>query len=410
MKILCETQVINRQLPNAKSRTAKATLAIGYHPPGKENAELLIIHFTPQNKIGVRYKVKDNLEKVFTKFLNDGKATISFKTPEHNIQIKCDPLQLKFFLQFMKLSIEGKNMGRMCLSAISASTIPQRLQPVTNCVVTKRRDYPLKGFSRTIKSLTITGIRRAKFDGEILTLMNLTTLNLSENCISEIPKELGSLSLVDIDLSSNLLGDCKSSSAWDWLERKPLCNTLTKLILSNNKLSYFPYKIIKLNSIVNLQVNNNNIKKIPFGIRRLKTLRFLHLSSNKLESLPQTISHLRLGTLDVWGNKFQPKMENNAQMFFRNREVNPLWEIAARLVYDKRLPHSPATLPWILVDIISETPLCFCGRLCVSSEIMERVALLNLQNVHALIFNRDQAIYADSVVCSSKCAAKYCLN
>lgn len=157
MKVPCEVSLLNRQCPTKKNRPVKSTLAIALHPPGKEKSEMFLILFTPQNKCGSRYKTKNNIVKVFTRFVSEGKATISFKEPEHDLLIKCDPIQMKCFLQTLKLGMEGKyEMNKIGLSNLSATALSSKSHPVTKFVVRSRGDYPLKGFPRTITSLYVS--------------------------------------------------------------------------------------------------------------------------------------------------------------------------------------------------------------------------------------------------------------
>ncbi|XP_055917427.1 leucine-rich repeat protein 1 [Eupeodes corollae] len=403
MKILCETQVFNRQTNFNKTKAAKATIAIGFHPTKKEKT-LEIIHFTPQNKNGVRYKVSDNIENMFTKFINDGKATISFKTPPENLMIKCDPIQLKSFLQTLKLGLQGKSSVNLKSNIAAATAIPVKSQPLMKMVVTKRAEYPLKGFPRSLKTLTVNGIGLHKVTFEICGLTNLTVLKLNDNSIKTIPKEFGRLRLVELDLSNNALGD---DTNFCWLMGSDLKRTLYELDLSNNKLQYFPIELIKLENLVTLKLNNNSIKKIPFGIRGMKNLRYLHLSTNKLESLPSSIDEVRLELLDVWENNFQPICEKTVEgRLATTNNPQPLWLSAAHVVSNSRFPFSPRTLPSILVDLISQSPKCFCGKLCYGEPVWERAIEATLDNIKQLVFSRDRLIYADIVVCSALCASK----
>lgn len=74
-------------------------------------------------------------------------------------------------------------------------------------------------------------------DSQIFFLKNLTSLNLSDNVISEIPKQLGDLRLADIDLSKNSLGEVSVGKPWQWLEGRPLQESLVSLNLGGNKVS-----------------------------------------------------------------------------------------------------------------------------------------------------------------------------
>lgn len=155
MKIICDVTVINRIQPNVPRTSQNATLAIGVHPPGnKDNSELFIILFTKQNKTGTRYKVKDNLNKVFTRFLDHGKITLSFKIPDHDIQVKCDKIQLKGFLQVLKLGIEDKSKVKQ-LSSLSCVAVSAKAIAPTKFVIKRRGEYPIKGFPRTISTLFV---------------------------------------------------------------------------------------------------------------------------------------------------------------------------------------------------------------------------------------------------------------
>lgn len=92
MKIVCETCVVNRSKPHVKSRSVKSTLAVGKN--NKENSKVFLLLISPQNKSGSRYDLSNNISKIFTKFISEGKCTISLKLPEADIQIKADPVQV----------------------------------------------------------------------------------------------------------------------------------------------------------------------------------------------------------------------------------------------------------------------------------------------------------------------------
>lgn len=78
--------------PHVKSRSQQSTLLLGHHSCGglKDVDNLFLIHFTATNKVGRRFRVKHNFEKGFTKFLPDGKTTLSIEQPPHDLLIRCD--------------------------------------------------------------------------------------------------------------------------------------------------------------------------------------------------------------------------------------------------------------------------------------------------------------------------------
>lgn len=159
MKLICEISVYNRMAPHVKPRSQQSTLALGYHPPGgaKDVDNLFLIHFTATNKVGTRYKVKRNIEKVFTKFVQDGKTTLSLKQPPHDLLIRCDPIQLKAFLQTFKNALEGKlDPTKPGLSTLAVTGVPKNVVPQKSMTILMPSDYPLRGLPKTLRTLNVS--------------------------------------------------------------------------------------------------------------------------------------------------------------------------------------------------------------------------------------------------------------
>lgn len=157
MKIICEVSVHNRLAPHVKPRSQQSTLALGYSTPANKTPDnLFLMHFSSTNKTGTRYTLKRNLEKVFSRFLGDGKATFSMKQPPHDLHVKCEPLQLKAFLAAMKVALAGKeNMDKLGLSTLAVTGVAKKALPVTKMTITRPSDYPLKGLPKTLETLTV---------------------------------------------------------------------------------------------------------------------------------------------------------------------------------------------------------------------------------------------------------------
>ncbi|XP_053957759.1 leucine-rich repeat protein 1 [Anastrepha ludens] len=409
MKILCETMLQDRLTQRNRSpRYVKATLAVGYNNSakngdGKSTRQLEIMHFTPQNQAGERFKVTNNIEKIFSKFLRDGKVTIGFKEPPINLMINCDPIQLKGFLQTIKLGLEGKDSINLRLNIAAATAIPQRSRPQEKMTVLNRGDYPVKGFPRTLKSLKISNLDLHKITFDICSLRNLTVLDLSDNKISKVPREMGRLSLVNFNINNNKLGTVND---WEWLRGKNIRQSLRELDLSANELNYFPLEVLRLEQLVGLNMSHNNIRRVPFGFRRLRNLRNLHISSNFLTSLPSDFNHMRIVVLDVWGNKFGMKVDHHISEESNKCSSPSLWLLAARAVCQYKLPYSAATLPWLLTDILAESPLCACGKVCFDTIVFERAVMATLDSIKTLVCCRERLIYADIVLCGANCAGR----
>ena len=73
-----------------------------------------------------------------------------------------------------------------------------------------------------------------KVDPSVFFLKNLTSINLSNNIIQSVPKQMGQLNLNEIDLSMNLLGE--EDNSWEWLKGDSIQSSLLSLNLSNNKV------------------------------------------------------------------------------------------------------------------------------------------------------------------------------
>lgn len=156
MKLLCDTVVRYRLKSCASSaRAVKSTVALGRHPPNKPGAELFLIVFTPSNKTGTRYKITDNIERIYSKYVHEGKATISIQQPEHDLMIRCDAVQLKCFLHALRLGLDGKSLPNSAMQTLATTAIPASSHPVTKMTILDRSQYPVRALPRTLNTLTV---------------------------------------------------------------------------------------------------------------------------------------------------------------------------------------------------------------------------------------------------------------
>ncbi len=133
-------------------------------------------------------------------------------------------------------------------------------------------------------------------------LVNLKSLKIADNRITELPEWLGRLrQLESLELSGNQL-----SVLPEWLGR---LTRLEFLNLSGNQLSVLPESLGQLNSLSWLNLSHNKFISLPKSLDQLKTLRSLHLSNNELSELPESLvqlEHLENLTLD--GNPLAPEL------------------------------------------------------------------------------------------------------
>lgn len=116
-------------------------------------------------------------------------------------------------------------------------------------VVKNKSEYPtLHGFAKTTEQLILSGLNRKSFDRQILRLQSLRVLDLSDNKLSYLPKELGTLPhLQRLLLSQNNLGK-STKSKWAWLEQTAIKHNLHLLDISSNSVScHYPVKFKIIN-------------------------------------------------------------------------------------------------------------------------------------------------------------------
>lgn len=340
MRILCDITVLNNNQPQANVKHTKATLAISLHPPNKENSELYLIIFTNKTKhqSSQRYKVKDNLTKVFSRFADEGKLTLQFQEPNQSLQIRTDPTQLKAFLSTLKLALNcsKEERNKIGLSSVAVTAIASKAHPVTKLTILNRGDFPTKGLPRTLTQLNINGIGRCRIDMQIVYLKQLQVLDVSDNLITKVPKPLGDMNLKELNLAKNNLGDVDHGCDWKWLRGENLQRSLRSLNLSDNKLQGIPFDVFKCQNLVNLQLDRNLITRIPFAVRKMTVLRHFGVSGNNLETLPSSIETLRLDTIDISGNPFTGISATRADQQETYHRFPSLFEVAARFVEMKR--------------------------------------------------------------------------
>ncbi|XP_075228098.1 leucine-rich repeat protein 1-like [Lycorma delicatula] len=272
MKIGCTVLIVYRiQTPGTspRSRPQNSSLSLVKNP--KDENEVFLIHHTAQNN-GTKYKINDNIVAVFTKFLLSGKATIRLKEPAIDLCIECDTIQLKCFLNKLRLVLQGKNSSLKLMTIAASTNAPQK--PKTKLVIKKKENYNVcVQLPRTLETVEISNVNMSRVDLRIFKLRHLKILNLEGNMIQCIPEEMGNLQIQELCLGSNRLGLSPYQSSWKWLSSYIIQRSLLLLKLDNNKLKHIPNTIVKLRELVTLKLDNNSLEELPVGIGKLKKLK-----------------------------------------------------------------------------------------------------------------------------------------
>jgi len=403
MRIHAEVDVVNRQLANhgmkGKGKKVKTHLAIGRKPLADGDSEVFLMLSNNSNKQGVKYIIKNNVSNFFTKMINEGKSTIRFQDPPHDLCIKSDDiLQLKSFLMVVKKVMDGKDCGKLTLSALQPVSTKQIEGPKKKLTVVKRGDYPSQGFPQTLQQLQVSGIRLARVDNRMLKLRNLVKLDLSGNEISTVPDNFDLLDhLSELNLSANQIekiprGFCVGS----------LAKSLKLLNLSENKIVLLPNYICNLTQLVTLNLNNNQLKLLPPSMGKFTNLKHLQASDNNLKILPGSFSRLRLETLELSANDFDPQTEPRT---LRNRleDVGTLLEIVARFVVKKGISVGPEDVTPQLLNYLDSGMRCLCG--CpVWNNVVTALVTMDLGRVATQISAGGlDRVCIEASLCSDKC-------
>ncbi|KAK6632722.1 hypothetical protein RUM43_013492 [Polyplax serrata] len=330
-------------------------------PPKEETIYLLLV--TSKNKSGTRYKVRGNIEKTFGQFKHEGKSTIRFTEPPHDLLISADKIQLGNFMVFLKKvwSNEVKSVPEIC-----KMTVPTVKSSSTNKLeISAKSEYPtFQGFPSNLQTLTINNCHLKRVDNRIMKLKSLTTLSLDRNNLTEIPIEFRKLSLKHLSLSHNKLG--KNFQSWNFLSW-PLSECLEYLNLSGNEMKYFPASLVRFNKLKILKLSNISVNRIPFRICLLPNLQELDISKNALVALPGSVTrrYKKFDKLDVSENEslqFEPTPHTSQAKL--KQYIPSLLELSVRSTLENRILYSEGTLPRNLVPLLDHTKICICGKIC----------------------------------------------
>ncbi|XP_062919431.1 leucine-rich repeat protein 1 isoform X2 [Mobula hypostoma] len=417
MKLQCEVEVINRMLPTFGMRNRgkgnRAVLSIGkHHDRGIKNnsATIQLLICTIKDKSGCKYKLKENIEQFFTKFVDEGKATIRLKEPAVDVCLnKADVNNLRNFLSALRLAHRGSEIDTISLSNLAPVKTSEVEKPKTKMVITSRKDYPITtNFPYSLELLQVSFCKLARVDMRMLCLRRLRKLDLSNNHIRKLPATIGDLTCLSVlVLHNNYLetfsvGLCNST----------LQKSLQFLDLSHNHLRALPLQFCQLQELVHLKLDDNELVQLPYRIGRLTKLRFLTAARNKLPYLPCDFQLLCLENVDLFGNPFEHP--NPLIPTIHLQIPMTLLESAARATINYRIVYGPHILPAHLCQDLDLIKGCLCRRPCLNSFI-QIVVNLNLHQVsHTVVLVDNMGgteapilYYFCSLTCYSQFLDKY---
>uniref|UniRef100_A0AAG5D9V7 Calponin-homology (CH) domain-containing protein n=1 Tax=Anopheles atroparvus TaxID=41427 RepID=A0AAG5D9V7_ANOAO len=162
----------------------------------------------------------------------------------------------------------------------------------------KLKDFPKAAGKYNLSDTVIADLSRNRFcelPDDITCLAFLERLLVYHNTIRSVPETIRGLhSLTYLDLRNNQLSA---------LPREICSLPLQVLLLSNNRLATLPDELGRMDKLTELDAACNQITHLPSRMGDLRSLRSLNLRSNQLVYLPRDLTCLQLAFLDISSNK-----------------------------------------------------------------------------------------------------------
>ncbi|MFZ2890027.1 leucine-rich repeat-containing protein kinase family protein [Sulfuricurvum sp.] len=186
------------------------------------------------------------------------------------------------------------------------------------------RSGKLKGIKRLTLSESLTS-----FPEEIFDLADsLEILDLSNNFLSSLPEDISRLTNLKIAFFSNnrftsvpSFKGCEhlymvgfKSNQIEMFEEEVLPDTISWLILTDNRLTTLPKSIGRLRKLQKCALAGNRLETLPDEMAMCRNLELLRLSANNLEAIPAWLWTLpKLSWLAFSGNPCSPKAQFELQ-------------------------------------------------------------------------------------------------
>ncbi|KYO47262.1 leucine-rich repeat protein 1 [Alligator mississippiensis] len=340
-------------------------------------------------------ELKENIEQFFTRFVEEGKATVRLKEPAVDVRLsKANASHLKNFLSAVRLAHRGTDVEALPLAALVPAKTSEIEKPKTKMIITSRKDYPLtKNFPYSLEHLQASYCKLARVDMRMLCLKKLLKLDLSHNHIKQLPATIGDLvCLQELHLHDNHLESFSVALCNSTLQK-----SLQLLDLSQNKIKALPIQFCQLQELVHLKLDDNELIRLPFRMGQLSQLRFLSAARNKLPFLPSDFRKLSLENLDLFGNPFE--QPNPLVPSIQLKIPLTLLESAARATINYRIPYGHHLLPSHLCEDLEVAKTCQCGSACLTSFIQTTVTM-NLHHVaHTVVLVDNMGGTEAPIVC-----------
>ena len=240
--------------------------------------------------------------------------SITFKSPSHLVMISgAEPKNLEVVIKVLYDRGPYSKKFEEILKPEFLRKVQAPKSDVKSMSIQLISQYPAPtgvGFPKTLINLSIQHLKYRHVDNRICALEYLQSLTLSDNQLKKLPWCLWQMkSLLSLDVSNNKIFDIPK----DIPKSSNLCRNIQCLNLSFNELQEFPLFLKHCQSLNTLKIGGNPIKFIPNSFKTCsQTLRVLDIQRCKLMNLPSCLTHFSLNELTFDGNPFPPPVDNNA--------------------------------------------------------------------------------------------------
>ncbi|GIX73201.1 leucine-rich repeat protein 1 [Caerostris darwini] len=211
----------------------------------KKNQKLFL--FIKSDSKGTLYKISDNVQRVRTGLVKDGKLTLRFKKPRHDVMIsQASPHKLKVFLLVTGLPgvLRGSRPNTLHVLFFNILTIEQKVLEVSNLQVLNLtcnniQEIPVAFAALKLKHLDLTYNELVEFPKQLVVGVlgqTLEYLDLSYNNV--LPYGLHQMRLEALDIFPNFFNTVVYHSGVSLLSEPSLMGMAASILLENDLLPY----------------------------------------------------------------------------------------------------------------------------------------------------------------------------
>lgn len=154
MQVNCKVNVVNRLLPSAGQSGPNRLVWSNITLTENKSSLVELTIATARNKAGTKYRVTNNIEQIFSKFVSQGKLTLRLKQPPHDLCLSGEVKHIERILSIVKGEDKQLKNGTLC--PLLANSTNKVVIPKTKLNIISRADYPVTtNFPETLTNLKV---------------------------------------------------------------------------------------------------------------------------------------------------------------------------------------------------------------------------------------------------------------